>query len=149
MPLFSAVLLDAADDFARKCLSAPMMVLIGRLSYSIYLFHLLARTPAEVAFGSPYRLESAVIGLFITGTLSVYSVCFCGVATRKYSPSAQEEMKVQPFSEGDRSRVLIRRYPPRLTLEGRALGASLQGWLILQFLSDLIFSTVSNVFERA
>ena len=47
------------------------MVLIGRLSYSIYLFHLLARTPAEVAFGSPYRIESVdQSGYLLTGVLA-------------------------------------------------------------------------------
>jgi peptidoglycan/LPS O-acetylase OafA/YrhL len=70
MPLFSAVLLDQPTTFARRALSTPVMVLIGRLSYSIYLFHLLARTPAEVAFGSPYQIQSVVSGLFVTGVLA-------------------------------------------------------------------------------
>ena len=70
MPLVSIVLLDQPTTVIRRVLSSPIMVLIGRLSYSIYLFHLLARTPAEVAFGSPYRIESVVSGLFLTGVLA-------------------------------------------------------------------------------
>gem|GEM_PF-477134 len=70
MPLFSAVLLDHPTTFARKVLSAPIMVFIGRLSYSIYLFHLLARTPAEVVFGTPYGIKPAVSGLVATGILA-------------------------------------------------------------------------------
>jgi len=46
------------------------MVLIGRLSYSIYLFHLPARTPFEAIFGSPFRIESTIGGLFVTGVLA-------------------------------------------------------------------------------
>jgi peptidoglycan/LPS O-acetylase OafA/YrhL len=49
------------------------MVLIGKLSYSIYLFHLIARTPAEVVFGSGYGIESVVGGLVVTALLA-YSV---------------------------------------------------------------------------
>ena len=70
MPLFSMVLLDQPTTAIRRVLASPIMVLIGRLSYSIYLFHLLARTPAEVVFGSPYRIESVVSGLFFTGVLA-------------------------------------------------------------------------------
>ena len=70
MPLFSIVLLDEPTTAIRRVLAAPVMVLIGRLSYSIYLFHLLARTPAEVVFGSPFRIESVVGGLFATGALA-------------------------------------------------------------------------------
>ena len=69
-PLFSIVLLDRPTVIIRRVLSSPMMVLIGRLSYSMYLFHLLARTPAEVIFGSPYRVESIASGLFLTGVLA-------------------------------------------------------------------------------
>ena len=67
-PLFSIVLLDRPTVIIRRVLSSPMMVLIGRLSYSMYLFHLLARTPAEVIFGSPYRVKLIASGLFLTGS---------------------------------------------------------------------------------
>ena len=70
MPLFSVVLLDQPTTAIRRVLASPVMVLIGRLSYSIYLFHLLARTPAEVIFGSPYRIESIASGLLVTGVLA-------------------------------------------------------------------------------
>jgi peptidoglycan/LPS O-acetylase OafA/YrhL/glycosyltransferase involved in cell wall biosynthesis len=70
LPLFSAVLLDKPTTVVRRLLASPTMVLIGRLSYSIYLFHLLARTPAEVVFGSPYRIESTIFGLFLTGIVA-------------------------------------------------------------------------------
>jgi peptidoglycan/LPS O-acetylase OafA/YrhL len=76
MPLFSTVLLDRPTTFTRRVLSTPAMVLIGRLSYSIYLFHLPARTPAEVAFGSPYRIQSVVSGLFMTGVLAYIVLIF-------------------------------------------------------------------------
>ena len=46
------------------------MVLTGRLSYSIYLFHLIARTPGEAVFGSPHKIGSIVSGLFLTGALA-------------------------------------------------------------------------------
>src|SRR6516162_8624784 len=58
MPLFSVILLDQPTTIVRRALSTPAMVLIGKLSYSIYLFHLIARTPAEVVFGSGYGIES-------------------------------------------------------------------------------------------
>ena len=70
MPVFTAILVDRPDTVARRILSSPPMVLVGRLSYSIYLFHLMARTPAEVIFGSPYRIESTISGLILTGALS-------------------------------------------------------------------------------
>jgi peptidoglycan/LPS O-acetylase OafA/YrhL len=70
MPLFAAVLSDSPKTLLRRVLSSRPMVLIGRLSYSIYLFHLMARTPAEVYFGSPFRVESVVSGLVITGAVA-------------------------------------------------------------------------------
>ena len=66
MPLFTAILTDDPKTLVRRALSSPPMVLIGRLSYSIYLFHLLARTPGEVYFGSPYGVGSVISGLFLT-----------------------------------------------------------------------------------
>ena len=74
----------------------------SRLSYSIYLFHLLARTPAEVAFGSPYRIRSLISGLFSHRGLGIYGVYFRRYADCKYSPSAQAKRKPRPFSDGDR-----------------------------------------------
>jgi peptidoglycan/LPS O-acetylase OafA/YrhL len=70
MPLFTAVLSDDPKTLMRRVLSCPPMVLIGRLSYSIYLFHLLARTPGEVYFGSPYQTGSVITGLLFTGAAS-------------------------------------------------------------------------------
>jgi peptidoglycan/LPS O-acetylase OafA/YrhL len=66
MPFFTAVLTEDPKGLFRRALASPPMVLIGRLSYSIYLFHLPARTPAEVYFGSPYRVESVMFGLLFT-----------------------------------------------------------------------------------
>jgi peptidoglycan/LPS O-acetylase OafA/YrhL len=62
MPLFTAVLSDDPKTLIRRTLSSPPMVLIGRLSYSIYLLHLLGRTPEEV-----YQIDSPIIGLLLTG----------------------------------------------------------------------------------
>jgi peptidoglycan/LPS O-acetylase OafA/YrhL len=73
IPLFSVILLDQPTTIVKRALSTPVMVLIGKLSYSIYLFHLIARTPAEVVFGSGYRIESMVSGLAVT-VLLAYSV---------------------------------------------------------------------------
>jgi len=67
MPLFTAVLSDDPETLVRRFLSSSPMVLLGKLSYSIYLFHLLARTPGEVYFGSPYGAGSVVSGLLFTG----------------------------------------------------------------------------------
>ncbi len=47
MPLFTALLTADPKTLVRRVLLSPPMVLIGRLSYSIYLFHLLARTPGK------------------------------------------------------------------------------------------------------
>jgi peptidoglycan/LPS O-acetylase OafA/YrhL len=70
IPLFAAVLSDSPKSLLRKVLSSRPMVLIGRLSYSIYLFHLMARTPAEVYFGSPFQIESVISGLLVTGVIA-------------------------------------------------------------------------------
>jgi len=66
MPLFAAVLCDDPKALVRRALSSSPIVFVGRLSYSIYLFHLLARTPGEVYFGSPYRVGSVISGLLLT-----------------------------------------------------------------------------------
>lgn len=66
MPFFTAVLTDDPASLMRKALASPPMVLIGKLSYSIYLFHLPARTPGEVYFGGPYHLGSTISGLVFT-----------------------------------------------------------------------------------
>lgn len=70
MTLFSAVLIGQPTTVARTVLASPIMVLIGRLSYSIYLFHLIAKTPGEAFFGSSHRVATVVTGLFLTGLLS-------------------------------------------------------------------------------
>jgi peptidoglycan/LPS O-acetylase OafA/YrhL len=71
LPLFAAIVTDNPTSLARRTLRSPPFVFIGRLSYSIYLFHLLARTPGEYYFGSPYRVGSVISGLFLTGAISV------------------------------------------------------------------------------
>jgi peptidoglycan/LPS O-acetylase OafA/YrhL len=76
MPVFTTVLLERPDNLSRKLLSAPPMVLIGRLSYSIYLFHLPARTPGEVIFGSPYNIGTKISGLIITGIVAYTLLIF-------------------------------------------------------------------------
>lgn len=76
MPLFTAILTDPPDTLVRRILASPVMVLIGRLSYSIYLFHLISRTPAEVIFGSPYRIESVISGLLVTALVSYLILIF-------------------------------------------------------------------------
>lgn len=70
MPFFTAILVEDPNTLVRRVLSSPPMVLIGRLSYSIYLFHLIARTPGEVYFGSPYRAGTVISGLLLTGLIS-------------------------------------------------------------------------------
>jgi peptidoglycan/LPS O-acetylase OafA/YrhL len=67
MPLFTAVLSDDPKTLVRRTLSSAPMVLIGRLSYSIYLLHLFCRTPGEIYFGSPYQIGSVISGLVFTG----------------------------------------------------------------------------------
>jgi peptidoglycan/LPS O-acetylase OafA/YrhL len=76
MPVFTAALFGDPQSIFRKVLSSPPMVLIGRLSYSIYLLHLPARTPGEYLFGSPYRIESIVSGLVITLAVSYAVLIF-------------------------------------------------------------------------
>ena len=63
MPLFTAVLLDRPDTLSRRVLSAAPIVLVGRLSYSIYLFHLLAlklQVSSSSALHGPLGQSSAV-----------------------------------------------------------------------------------------
>ena len=76
MPLFTAVLMDPSDTLIRRILASPVMVLIGRLSYSIYLFHLISRTPGEMIFGSPWRIELVVSGLLVTASISYLLLIF-------------------------------------------------------------------------
>jgi peptidoglycan/LPS O-acetylase OafA/YrhL len=76
MPLFTAVLLDRPDTLSRRVLSAAPIVLVGRLSYSIYLFHLLALTPGEFVFGSPWAIGSILSGLIITGFVAYTLMIF-------------------------------------------------------------------------
>ena len=70
MPLFTAVLVDDPLSLMRRMLANPPIVLVGRLSYSIYLFHLLAWTPGQVYFGPQHRLGWAISGLLLTGLLA-------------------------------------------------------------------------------
>ena len=70
MPVFVLVLSSRLSLLKRVLGSGPM-VLVGRLSYAIYLFHLIARTPAEVYFGTPYGLFPAASGLATTFTIAI------------------------------------------------------------------------------
>jgi peptidoglycan/LPS O-acetylase OafA/YrhL len=70
MPVFTAILSDDPKVLVRRMLRSAPLVLIGRLSYSIYLVHLLARTPGEVYFGSPYHPGAVISGLLITVALA-------------------------------------------------------------------------------
>jgi peptidoglycan/LPS O-acetylase OafA/YrhL len=76
MPVFTAILTDDPKTLARRILSRPPMVLLGRLSYSIYLFHLFARTPGEVYLGSPYHIGSKISGLVLTAAISYLLLVF-------------------------------------------------------------------------
>jgi peptidoglycan/LPS O-acetylase OafA/YrhL len=67
MPIFTAVLSDPSTAWHRRFLSNGTMVLIGRLSYSIYLLHLFCRTPGEAYFGSIYDWGPTISGLVLTG----------------------------------------------------------------------------------
>jgi peptidoglycan/LPS O-acetylase OafA/YrhL len=70
MPLFTAVLVDDPNTLVRRALASAPMVLLGRLSYSIYLFHLLALAAGQVYFGSQKRAEVVISGLLLTGLIS-------------------------------------------------------------------------------
>jgi peptidoglycan/LPS O-acetylase OafA/YrhL len=70
MPLFTAILTDPQASLPRRILASPPIVLLGRLSYSIYLFHLLARTPGEVYFGSAYHPGTVISGVILTLLIS-------------------------------------------------------------------------------
>jgi peptidoglycan/LPS O-acetylase OafA/YrhL len=76
MPVFAMIVAAPASAASRALASKPM-VLIGRLSYSIYLFHLLARTPGEVLFGSPFQPGPRLIGLILT--FAIAYLLFIGV----------------------------------------------------------------------
>jgi peptidoglycan/LPS O-acetylase OafA/YrhL len=66
MPFFTVLLDVRPPGLIRQALASPPMVLLGKLSYSIYLFHLLARTPGEVIFHSPFHPVTVASGLAIT-----------------------------------------------------------------------------------
>lgn len=70
MPCFAMVLTGDPKGLLRRVLGSRPLVLIGKLSYSIYLFHLLARTPGEVYFGSPYSLGATITGLVGTAIIA-------------------------------------------------------------------------------
>jgi peptidoglycan/LPS O-acetylase OafA/YrhL len=98
MPLVTAVLLDRPNTLSRKVLSAAPIVLIGRLSYSIYLFHLPALTPAEFVFCSTYRIGS-IIGLIITGTVAYTLLIFVELPLGKLRHRLRgEESRIGPVA---------------------------------------------------
>jgi peptidoglycan/LPS O-acetylase OafA/YrhL len=76
MPFFTAALCDNPRGLLRRLLAHPAMVLLGRLSYSIYLFHLLLRTPGEYYFGSPTNIASILSGLAFTFAVSLAVLVF-------------------------------------------------------------------------
>jgi peptidoglycan/LPS O-acetylase OafA/YrhL len=76
MPLFTSVLVEESNTAVRWVLASAPMVLVGRLSYSIYLFHLLANTPGEVYFGSQQRAKLVISGLLLTGLISYFLYIF-------------------------------------------------------------------------
>jgi glycosyltransferase involved in cell wall biosynthesis len=139
MPLFSVVLLDQPTSAARRALSAPTMVLIGRLSYSIYLFHLLARTPAEVAFGSPFRIESTLSGLFVTGVLAYTVFIFVELPIAKIRRRLRRKESLVPLAKAIDSEIGPAESAPVDPPSNSWAGAS--GRSLSQTLSDLFFST--------
>jgi peptidoglycan/LPS O-acetylase OafA/YrhL len=76
MPFFMAAVADNPNTRARKLLACAPMVLIGRLSYSIYLFHFIVRTPGESYFGSPLALGSVISGLLFTAATALILYVF-------------------------------------------------------------------------
>jgi peptidoglycan/LPS O-acetylase OafA/YrhL len=70
MPCFTAVVSDDPRSVARRALSAAPMVFIGRLSYAIYLFHMMARAPGKIYFGSAHQVSAVVSGLVLTAAMS-------------------------------------------------------------------------------
>jgi peptidoglycan/LPS O-acetylase OafA/YrhL len=70
MPFFTAVLVEEPFSLVRRMLANPPMVLIGRLSYSIYLFHLLVWTPGQVYFGSQHPAVWAISSVLLTGLVA-------------------------------------------------------------------------------
>jgi peptidoglycan/LPS O-acetylase OafA/YrhL len=70
MPLFTAVLIEDPKTLVRRVLACGPMVLVGRLSYSIYLIHFLALAPGEFYFGSHQRAKVVISGLLLTGLIS-------------------------------------------------------------------------------
>ena len=70
MPFFTAVLVEQPTNLVRRMLANPPIVLVGRLSYSIYLYHLLAWAPGQVYFRSQHRLGWAISGLLLTWLIS-------------------------------------------------------------------------------
>jgi peptidoglycan/LPS O-acetylase OafA/YrhL len=70
MPLFTAVLIEDPKTLVRRVLASAPMVLVGRLSYSIYLIHFLAWAPGEVYFGSHQRAKLVISSLLLTGLIS-------------------------------------------------------------------------------
>jgi peptidoglycan/LPS O-acetylase OafA/YrhL/glycosyltransferase involved in cell wall biosynthesis len=147
IPLFSVVLLDQPTSVARRVLSAPTMVLMGRLSYSIYLFHLLARTPAEVAFGSPFLIESTVAGLFVTGVLAYTVFIFVELPIANIRRRLRRKESLVPLVKAIDSEVGPLKSAPidprRSNSRGGASARSLS-----QTLSDLIFSTIYKAFRH-
>ncbi len=70
MPFFVEAVAGSRTSIFHRALASSPMVIVGKMSYSIYLFHLLARTPGEVYFGSPFSLAATFSGLFITGVVA-------------------------------------------------------------------------------
>ena len=102
MPLFAAVLSDHPRTLVRRVLASGPMVLIGRLSYSIYLFHLMARTPGEVYFGSPAQIGSIISGLAYHLCHCVRVVRPCRTADRRTSSPLWSQAEFSSLGDEDR-----------------------------------------------
>lgn len=101
MPFFAAILTDSPTTVLRRLLSSRPMVLIGRLSYSIYLLHLLARTPGEVYFGGPFRAGAVISGILFTAAgaygLYIFVERPVGKFRHRFKPHAHQSLS--PLAE--------------------------------------------------
>ncbi|HVY16470.1 MAG TPA: acyltransferase [Rhodopila sp.] len=70
MPFFTAVISWDRANFIRRILASRPFVVIGQMSYSIYLIHHVALGPGEHYFGSPWHPYSIIIATVLTGLIS-------------------------------------------------------------------------------
>jgi len=112
IPLFTAILTDSPASIHRRILASSPIVLLGRLSYSIYLFHFLARTPGEVYFGSAFHPGSVISGVIFTLLISygLLIVVERPIARLRHRFRANNVIIVPPLSTA----ALTGKVPPRL-----------------------------------